>query len=132
VGHESWVVGFRVGVLGKKRPKRQHRHLWQSFELCQRLNYGAFWAKIEDAAPAVLTNPATACPDHAPDQSGQAFGLAGLSGAGTLKTCLKPRFSTSCGSLVNPLLAKRLRLSLTFVPRFCVQGGGQYMDGACV
>ncbi|MCU0354413.1 MAG: hypothetical protein MUD08_11860 [Cytophagales bacterium] len=35
-------------------------------------------------------NPATACPDHAPDQSGQAFGLpathaawADLSGAGT-------------------------------------------------
>jgi hypothetical protein len=35
---------------------------------------------------SVLKNPAMACPDHAPDQSGQAFGLAGLLRAGTAKT----------------------------------------------
>ncbi|MCU0353613.1 MAG: hypothetical protein MUD08_07745 [Cytophagales bacterium] len=38
-----------------------------------------------------LVNPAIACPDHAPDQSGQAFGLAGLSGAGTPKTLSHPK-----------------------------------------
>ncbi|MCU0354651.1 MAG: hypothetical protein MUD08_13085 [Cytophagales bacterium] len=45
-----------------------------------------------------MTNPAIACPDHAPDQSGQAFGLpathsawAGLSGAGTPKTARQLR-----------------------------------------